>query len=563
MNTKSSQEDRVYLLNAIKDKVVQLSEGGDTPSYNPNGEVSTWILDFRRAFSYPSFLQATTRLFWEEFDIALPWQIGGMESASLPLVTALALSGNDVRSFYIRKSRKKQGLLKQIEGDVDPNRDIILVDDLMNSGSSILKQITVLERELGLKVKAIFSIVRFRDLDAYKEITDKGIVIKNLFELSELGVTLTPQKFYRATPADTIWQFVAHKAHFFQQGSKNIPIVYRDSFIQTIDDGTVRQFDQATGKVRWNRRVMFNPRAQVKPFVCSRINGDVLYLTTYRGGLLALEAATGAPRFKLPVEQTFTNEFVFLQNNLITGVNRGRGWDSFALVAVNLESHEVLTLIETKWAVVGAMLVDEKRELIVVADTGNTIYCTTLSGDVHWVRACGGVNVAGVGTNEFGDAVIINNEGVTMVLHVETGKTLDSFTLPEFHAAPPTVKGRHFYGSTLGRQVYRYDYVNHTMDWSFEADGRIYSAPTLAETTLVVGDNNGRVYTLEQATGEQQALAIMPERVTNPVLITPTGMLISTFANDLYMLKRGAGAVQRAEHGLSHQATNHDSKHHV
>lgn len=563
MNTKSSAQDKAFLLQEIKDKVLHLSEVSGVPIVNQGGEISTWLLDFRQGFSYPNFLAAAARLFWNEFDRELPWQVGGMESASLPLVTAIALSGNDVRSFYIRKSRKKQGLLKQIEGDIDSNRDIILVDDLINSGSSLIKQINVLERERGLKVKAIFSIVRFRDIETYKEITDKGIVIKAVFELNDLGLSLNNQKFRRIRLEEALWQFHAGKANFFQQGRKNIPIVYRDSVIQTQDDGTVCQFDQTTGKVRWSRRVMFQPKVQVKPFVCSQILDNVLYLTTYRGGLLALDANTGAPKYKLPVEQTFTNGFVLFRDTLITGINRGRGWNSFALVTVDLKTHEIRTLVETAQAVVGAMLVDEKRELVVVADSANTVYCVTLQGEVKWVRAGEGTNLAGVGVNEFGDAAVINSSGVTMVFHIDTGKTLDSFTLPEFHAMPPAVKGRYFYGATLGRQLYRYDYIAHKLDWSFEADGRMYSAPTLFDEALIVGDNNGRVYVVDELSGNLRAQAVMPERVTNPILVTPSGILISTFANDLYMLKRAAGEVPREAHELTHQATNHDSTHHV
>lgn len=563
MNTKSSAEDRIFLLNEIKDKVLHFGEVTGVPIFNKGGDTPTWLLDFRRGFSYPAFLEAVARLFWSEFNIQNRWQIGGMESASLPLVTALALTGTDVRSFYIRKSRKKQGLVKQIEGDIDSTRDIILVDDLMNSGSSLVKQIEVLERELGLSVKAVFCIVQFRNLEAYKEISDRGIEIKSLFNLSDLGLILNTQKFKRIRLEDSLWQFRARKAHLFSQGSKNIPLLFRDAVIQTLDDGTITQFDQATGKVRWHRRVMFEPRVEVKPFVCSSILDTTLYVTTYRGGLLALDAQTGTPRFKLPIEHSFTNAFVLSSDTLITGVSRGRGWNSYALMSVDLKTQEVRPLIDTKQAVVGAMVIDEKRGLVVVADTANTIYCVTLQGHVKWVRDCEGTNMSGVGTNEFGDVVVMNSQGVTMVLHVETGKTVDSFTLPEFHAAPPLLKGRFFYGATLGRCVYRYNYFEHTTDWLYETDGRMYSAPVMVGTSLMVGDNNGRVYMLDEKTGKLLAQAVTPERVTNPIVITPTCILISTFVNDLYMLKREVSEVLPAVHGPNHQATNLDSTHRV
>ncbi|MCA9325596.1 PQQ-binding-like beta-propeller repeat protein, partial [Candidatus Saccharibacteria bacterium] len=216
---------------------------------------------------------------------------------------------------------------------------------------------------------------------------------------------------------------------------------------------------------------------------------------------------------------------------------------------------------ETRQAVTGAMHSDEKRKLIVVADTHNGVYCVSDKGTLRWSRVGQGRNLAGVGTNAFGDVVVTNTEGQTMVYHIESGKTLDSFTLPEFHASVPTIGGTCFYGATLGRVVYCYDYVKHQMNWTFEANGRMYSAPALDQSSVIVGDNNGRVYFLDRATGQNQVLGIFPERVTNPILLTPQNILISTFANELYMMRNAAGAVPPAAHEPNHPATDHDSIH--
>jgi orotate phosphoribosyltransferase len=47
----------------------------------------------------------------------------------------------------MRKSRKKTGLLQQFEGNIDKNKPIILLDDIVHSSESILKQIFALEKE--------------------------------------------------------------------------------------------------------------------------------------------------------------------------------------------------------------------------------------------------------------------------------------------------------------------------------------------------------------------------------------------------------------------------------
>src|SRR6185436_914631 len=99
----------------------------------------------------------------------LPFQVGGMETAGIPLVAAIVMKslerGTPVNGFYIRKSRKRQGLLKYIEGTLT-NEPVILVDDLINSGTSVNKQIAIL-RDAGMKVSEIFVLLAFREDAAY------------------------------------------------------------------------------------------------------------------------------------------------------------------------------------------------------------------------------------------------------------------------------------------------------------------------------------------------------------------------------------------------------------
>ena len=70
-----------------------------------------------------------------------------------------------------------------IEGEVNDQK-IILVDDIMNTGRSFMRQVEVIE-SLEKKIDTIFSVLRFRDLEYYKYFHDRNIKIISLFSLDD------------------------------------------------------------------------------------------------------------------------------------------------------------------------------------------------------------------------------------------------------------------------------------------------------------------------------------------------------------------------------------------
>src|SRR5262245_51156419 len=100
-------------------------------------------------------LDAYAEFFWQRFSALYAFHVGGLESAAIPLVSAIVMKSVEkkkpVNGFYIRKSRKRTGLLNSIEGTLT-KEPVILVDDLINSGGSIEKQIKILQ-DIGMRVQ--------------------------------------------------------------------------------------------------------------------------------------------------------------------------------------------------------------------------------------------------------------------------------------------------------------------------------------------------------------------------------------------------------------------------
>src|SRR5580704_3959523 len=96
----------------------------------------TWQFYLRRVLLDPDCLQLICEDFWNRFEQLFkiePFQLAGVESAAVPLITALVLDGArrrlDINAFTIRKNRKSYGLRNLIEGSPSDRR-VLFVDDL-------------------------------------------------------------------------------------------------------------------------------------------------------------------------------------------------------------------------------------------------------------------------------------------------------------------------------------------------------------------------------------------------------------------------------------------------
>ncbi len=95
-------------------------------------------------------LDAAAELFWQECAGRMPFQVGGMEAAAIPLLSAILMKswsrGTPVNGFIVRKERKTYGTGSSIEGTLT-GAPIVMVDDLLNSGASMEKARVVMEQE--------------------------------------------------------------------------------------------------------------------------------------------------------------------------------------------------------------------------------------------------------------------------------------------------------------------------------------------------------------------------------------------------------------------------------
>lgn len=156
-----------------------------------SGAHSSYYMDVRRSSLAPDGAAAIVDALVSELDGLEYDAVGGMDMGATPIAGALALRfhqlGRDVPTFVARKQVKKHGTQKEIEGPLPEGHcRVIIIDDVVTSGGSILDAIAAVKRR-GCTVVKAFAVVD-RDAGGRERIEAEGIDYQPLVTLTELGI---------------------------------------------------------------------------------------------------------------------------------------------------------------------------------------------------------------------------------------------------------------------------------------------------------------------------------------------------------------------------------------
>ena len=91
-----------------------------------------------------------------------PDGIGGLTFGADPVAVATAfvseLKANPMNAFSIRKTQKDHGIVKWIEGDMNPGERVVIIDDVVTTGGSTITAIERARSE-GLEVVRVVILV--------------------------------------------------------------------------------------------------------------------------------------------------------------------------------------------------------------------------------------------------------------------------------------------------------------------------------------------------------------------------------------------------------------------
>jgi orotate phosphoribosyltransferase len=153
-----------------------------TPFQYTSGRVGPVYIDCRRLISFPAarstLMEFASALINEHLtDKEIDTIVGG-ETAGIPYAAFLSERLNKPMA-YIRKKPKGVGRLAQIEGHVEENKNVLLVEDLQNYGSSQKTFIEAL-RAANLNIKHAFVLFSYGNENAKQIMKDLNVSLLSL-----------------------------------------------------------------------------------------------------------------------------------------------------------------------------------------------------------------------------------------------------------------------------------------------------------------------------------------------------------------------------------------------
>ncbi len=160
-----------------------------------SGKNSSYYVDLRLIPSYPhqfrKMIKNLQNLIVEktgldDFDCLASVPTGG-------LVVTSALAIEIVKPLiYVRNKPKEHGTTKSIEGKISAGMKVVMIDDVVTTGTSVLNGIKQL-KEAGLSISDMFVIIN-RLEGAEKALKDVGVQIHQLTDILEITNVLFQEK---------------------------------------------------------------------------------------------------------------------------------------------------------------------------------------------------------------------------------------------------------------------------------------------------------------------------------------------------------------------------------
>ena len=517
---------------------------------SPNGNSNRWLIDLRRLFMDAKSLDAAAELFWQECACRMPFQVGGVAAAAIPLLSAILMKslsrGTTVNGFIVRKERKTYGAGNSIEG-APTGAPIVMVDDLLNSGASMEKARVVLAQE-NKTIAFAWVLIDYEAPKGRLWRERHGIPILAPFRLAEFGLSLeTPEPRPMAT-FNNKWHFASPDPNFFHRVPKSFPATDGERVYFGSDSGVFWCLDAGDGSVVWNFRV--NARGHKNLWSSPALHDGKVYFGSYDGNAYCLDASTGREVWRfteadwIGSSPALAPELGYLFIGLEFAVEGRRG----SIAALKLENGEKAWEHMTKRYTHASPAYWPERQLVACGSNGNELFLFDApTGAMRWrfetrgeAGEKGSIRHAPAFDRKRAHLLTGCADGWIYIIDVETGQEVWSVkTDNTIYTVPLVVEDRAYIGST-DKYLYVLDLERRAVKTRIFAGSKIFGPPRLLQGRIYFGACNGLVYEIDPATDEVTGTHQLPDAVTNALTCNPTtGVFYAlTYVNELFAFTR-------------------------
>ncbi|MEX2670875.1 MAG: orotate phosphoribosyltransferase [Phycisphaeraceae bacterium] len=149
-----------------------------------SGRTSDYYLDKYLFSTQPDILRELGKCFAKRIEEQTT-RLAGAELGGIPLVAAASLA-TGLPCLFIRNQKKDYGTSQQLEGKLEANDRVVLLEDVCTTGGQILEAAKVIEAT-GAQVTQIIGTID-REEGARENIEAAGYTFQALFTKTDLGV---------------------------------------------------------------------------------------------------------------------------------------------------------------------------------------------------------------------------------------------------------------------------------------------------------------------------------------------------------------------------------------
>ncbi len=180
MNYAVSERDELLRL-ILRDGILHRSP--TQPVLSRDGSSARWMLDSLSVSMNPRGALLAGRCLLTLLGKFDGRQIATYGTTGIPLMQSVILqSGNRYHGLIVRKEKKAHGSVKRIEGRIDLDEPVILLDDSVSSGLSMREGTAYLE-EAGLRVEGGLVLVRFGWDAGFARMRERGYHMEAVFDV--------------------------------------------------------------------------------------------------------------------------------------------------------------------------------------------------------------------------------------------------------------------------------------------------------------------------------------------------------------------------------------------
>jgi outer membrane protein assembly factor BamB len=315
------------------------------------------------------------------------------------------------------------------------------------------------------------------------------------------------------------------------------------------EDGTehngVLAVDFATGRKLW--RFATEAQVQASPAVAH----GLVFASTVRGTLHALDAATGAERWRRAVGGGEVNRgWMYFSPTVADGVvyqayTTVTGGGVLALDArTGAERWNSRPASFNNWISEGSPVVQDGR-LYVVGQGGWVFALDAASGSLLWSKHPAGGWVHSMPAIAEGRLFVGLQNGILVALNASSGEELWRYTSADptyifgnAVGSSPAVDGDTVFMGFHDGNVSALDAATGARRWSHRTGGGIISSAAVTGDSIYVGSNDGHLYAFNKATGEQQWRYEIGAWVASSPAVSGTGLVVGAFDGNLYGFAR-------------------------